>query len=129
MDSKAIKAGIGATIVFILLSAIFGTFGGWAPIFEVGDNQITAWLVALFLGVVVAYIYGYLFHKFLPGTAAVKGVVFGILVWILMLIVGSTSPELREAAYPESVVTQTLFLTLIAHVIWGAVLGLIYDAE
>lgn len=127
MDSRAIKSGVGSSIVGLLVGGVLGTYGGWAPVFELASTQIGFWVIALSLGVALSYIYGSWFNSFLPGSAALRGGVFGILVWILMLILGGVSVFFKDATYPDPA-GSTVFLTLILHVIWGKVLGILYEA-
>lgn len=128
MDPRAIRSGVGAGIVGLLAGGLLGTYGGWEPVFSLANTQIGYWIIAIILSVVVAYIYGYWFSSFLPGSAAVKGMIYGILVWILMLILGGVSAFFKEATYPDPA-GATIFLTLILHGVWGSVLGILYGTS
>ncbi len=128
MDPRVIKAGVGASVVGLFVGGVLGTYGGWAPVFFLANSQIGFAVVAIALGTVLAYIYGYWFNSFLPGTPLVRGVIFGVLVWILMLILGGISSFFKEATYPDPA-GPTIFLTLVLHGVWGAVLGLLYEVR
>jgi len=128
MDPRAIRAGIGSGIVALVVGGVLGTYGGWAPVFNLAGNQLGSWALALALSTFLVYIYGYWFNAFLPGTAVVRGVTFGILVWILMLILGGVSNFFKEATYPDPA-GPTVFLTLILHTVWGSILGLLYEVR
>lgn len=127
MDPRAIRAGVGASVVGLLAGGVLGTYGGWAPVFSQAATQIGFWVVAIVLGIALAYIYGFWFDSFLPGSAATKGLIYGVLVWILMLILGGVSAFFKEATYPDPA-GSTIFLTLVLHGVWGSVLGLLYEA-
>jgi len=128
MDPRAIRAGVGASLAALLVGAAFGTYGGWAPVFDLAGSQLGSWAVAIVLGTVLAYIYGYWFNAFLPGTPVIRGVIFGVLVWILMLILGGVSSFFKEATYPDPA-GPTVFLTLMLHVVWGSLLGILYEVR
>ncbi|OGY22889.1 MAG: hypothetical protein A2172_03030 [Candidatus Woykebacteria bacterium RBG_13_40_15] len=128
MDQRAIRAGVGSSIVALLVGATLGTYGGWAPVFDLASTSLGSWLVAIVLGTVLAYIYGYWFNAFLPGTTVTRGIIFGVLAWILMLILGGVSGFFKEATYPNPA-GPTIFLTLLLHVVWGSILGILYETR
>ena len=128
MDPRAIRAGVGASVAALLVGAALGTYGGWSPVFNLAGTQLGFWALAIVLGTALAYIYGYWFNTFLPGTPVIRGVIFGLLVWILMLILGGVSAFFKEATYPDPA-GPTVFLTLMLHVVWGAVLGILYEVR
>lgn len=128
MDPRTIRAGVGSGVVALLVGATLGTYGGWAPVFSLAANDIGFWIVAVVLSVLSAYLYSYWFNSFLPGSAVVRGVLFGILVWILMLILGGVSDFFKDATYPDPA-GPTVFLTLILHGVWGGVLGTMEEAR
>lgn len=128
MDSNTIRAGIGAGVVALITGAVLGTYGGWAPVFSLAATDFGFWVVALALSTVLAFVYSYWFDAFLPGSAIVRGAIFGVLVWILMLILGGVSDFFKEATYPDPA-GAVVFLTLVLHGIWGAVLGTLLRAR
>ncbi len=128
MDPRVVKAGAGASILGLLAGAVLGTYGGWSTVFSLATSEIGSWLIAIVLGIVLAYIYAYWFNAFLPGTAIVRGATYGVLLWILMLILGGVSTFFKEATYPNPA-GPTIFLTLVLHVVWGAALGLLYESR
>jgi hypothetical protein len=128
MDPRTVKAGVGAGFVFLLAGGALGTYGGWSAAFELAANDLGFWLVALVLSTFVAYIYGYWFNAFLPGTPAVRGAIYGVLVWILMLILGGVFAFFKDATYPDPS-GPAVFLALVLHVVWGKVLGVLFEAR
>ncbi|HEX7456736.1 MAG TPA: hypothetical protein VF303_04760 [Candidatus Nanoarchaeia archaeon] len=128
MDPRTLRAGLGAGLVTLLAGGALGTYGGWSAVFALAENDFGVWLVALVLSAFAAYIYGYWFSAFLPGTAVIRGVIYGVLVWILMLILGGVFGFFKEATYPDPA-GPVVFLTLVLHVIWGAVLGVLYETR
>src|SRR4030067_2678872 len=101
MDARTIKSGAGAGLIALLVGSSFGTYGGWSAVFSLALNIFGFWILAVVLAVFAAYIYGYWFNAFLPGTPVIRGVLFGVLVWILMLILGGVLGFFKEATYPD----------------------------
>ena len=128
MDARTIRSGLGAGIVALLVGGALGTYGGWSAVYSLALNNFGFWIVAITLAVFAAYIYGYWFNAFLPGTPAVRGALFGILVWILMLILGGVFGFFKEATFPDPT-GPVVFLTLILHVVWGGVLGMLQETR
>ena len=128
MDTRVVKAGVGASVVALLVGGALGTYGGWSPVFEHATSQLGSWAIAIVLGTLLAYVYGYWFEAFLPGSPIVRGAIYGVLVWILMLILGGVFAFFKEATYPNPA-GPTVFLTLVLHLVWGALLGVLYEAR
>src|SRR4030067_3124415 len=128
MDARTIKSGAGAGLIALLVGASLGTYGGWSAFFSLALNNFGFWILAVVLAVFAAYIYVYWFNAFLPGTPVVRGAIFGVLVWILMLILGGVFGFFKEATYPDPA-GPAIFLTLVLHVVWGSILGLLYEVR
>ena len=128
MDPRTVRAGVGAGAVFLLAGAALGTYGGWSAVFSLASSDLGFWLVAVALSVFMTYVYGYWFNAFLPGTPIIRGTLYGVLVWILMLILGGAFAFFKEATYPDPS-GPVIFLALVLHVVWGAVLGVLYEAR
>jgi len=128
MDQRALRAGVGSALIALLIGGSLGTFGGWSAVFSLAATDFGFWVVAGSLSVLFAYIYGFWFESSLPGTTVTKGAVFGVLVWILMLILGGVSGFFKEATYPDPT-GPAVFLSLVLHSIWGSVLAVLYEAR
>ena len=128
MDPRAIRAGVGASAVGFIVGGALGTYGGWTPVLSLAGSQFGFVVIGATLGIALAYIYGYWFSAFLPGTAVIRGVIYGVLLWILMLILGGVSSFFKEATYPDPA-GPVIFLTLVLHVVWGGVLGVLYESR
>ena len=128
MDPRTVRAGVGAGVVALLAGGALGTYGGWSAVFSLATNDLGFWLIAIVLSVFSAYIYGFWFNAFLPGSAVIRGAIYGVLVWILMLILGGVFGFFKEATYPDPT-GPTLFLVLVLHIVWGAILGVLYEAR
>src|SRR3990167_5555894 len=128
MDPRAIRAGVGASAVGLIVGGALGTYGGWAPVLSLAGSQFGFVVIGVTLGIALTYIYGYWFSAFLPGTAVIRGVIYGVLIWILMLILGGVSSFFKEATYPDPA-GPTVFLALVLHLVWGTVLGTLYETR
>lgn len=128
MDTRNLRAGTYAGIILLLLGFVFGTFGGWSAIFDVSKNTFGVWVLALFFSVALTYLYNSWFASFLPGTNLVKGVLFGILVWIAFLVLGGVSNFFKDAVYGPTN-SSILFNGLVISVIWGAAIGSFSDLK
>ena len=128
MESRPVRAGIGAGIVGLLVGGVLGTYGGWSAVFSLAPTDIGLWVVAVTASVFITYIYGYWFNAFLPGSSITRGALYGVLVWILMLILGGVSAFFKEATYPDPA-GPIVFLTLVLHLVWGTVLGILYETR
>lgn len=100
--------------VIHMLSAMMGApaIAGWIGHFMIGT---LAW------GIGFAMLY-----EFIPGgSALVKGVVFGIAAWLGMMIM--VMPMAGAGFFGMAMGIMAPIMTLVLHVIFGAVLGLVFD--
>lgn len=133
---KGLVAGFVATIV---LSAIMiaKAMVGLMPDLNViamltrlfgGSSPIVGWVVHFLIGTVL---WGILFAWFdpqLPGASHwLKGVVFAIGAWVLMMVV--VMPIAGAGFFAANLGIMAAIVTLILHLIYGAVLGGVYGAE
>ena len=122
MVGAALIAGLSSSIVALLIGSTFGTLGGWEPILAQVGTQLGSWILAIVLGIFFSLIYVYLgFSTFLPGISPVKGAVFGVLVWVILVIVGAFSIPVSQAVFSNT------FPGIVLHIIWGASLAMIYQ--
>lgn len=126
MDTKVIRAGINSAVIALLSGVALGTFGGWSALFDLAPNFFGIVIIASVLSVLLGFVYAYWFADFLPGTSLLKGALFGILVWIVLLILGGVSDFFKEAVYAGNN-GQILFLALINHFVWGSSLSIFLE--
>jgi hypothetical protein len=82
------------------------------------------WVGHFFLGTVIwGLIYAAL-HASVPGAPVVKGLIFGALAWLAMMIL--FMPLAGHGLFALSVGPQAVVATLVLHLIYGAVLGVVY---
>lgn len=128
-------AGFIATAV---LSAIMAakTMMGVMPELDVvamlsmmmGAPLIVGWLAHLMIGT-LAWGGGFaVFYGLIPGgNATVKGIVFGVAAWLAMMIM--VMPMAGAGIFGMSFGIMAPMLTLVLHIIFGAVLGGVFGAR
>ena len=82
------------------------------------------WLAHFFLGTVIWGLLYAALHASLPGAPVVKGLIFGVLAWLAMMIV--FMPLGGHGLFALSLGPQALIATLVLHLVYGAVLGVVY---
>lgn len=134
---RAMIAGFTATIVLSLLM-IMKTAMGIMPRLDVismlsgmSQNMMgvggagIGWLAHFLIGTVLWGVLFALLHDRLPGSAPImKGISFGILAWLLMMIL--PMPMAGAGLFGMALGMMAPVMTLILHIIWGAVLGIVF---
>lgn len=136
--SKGIIAGLVATVVLTLLMVMKGMMGlmpelnvitmlsGMAHA-KMGMPAVP--MIGFILHFIIgAVLWGILFHTFngaLPGeNQLVKGIVFGVIAWLLMMLL--VMPMAGAGLFGMNMGMMAPVMTLMLHVIFGAVLGYTY---
>jgi hypothetical protein len=116
MVAKAMMGVMPQLDVIVMLSAMMGmpAIFGWLAHFMIGS---IAW------GGGFAVLYG----AIPGGNAIVKGVVFGIVAWLGMMIV--VMPMAGAGLFGMAFGIMAPMMTLVLHIIFGAVLGGVYGAR
>ena len=81
------------------------------------------WIIHFVVGVVLALIYAGVFERRLPGWALVRGVLYGILVFVLAQLV--FMPLVGGGVFSRGDV-ELLAGSLLGHVVYGGLTGWIY---
>jgi uncharacterized protein DUF6789 len=138
---QAIKAGLIAWIVFTLvlyMAPLMGVPKMDVPAMLAGmfgmNNLAFGWMMHLAIGLVLALIYAYWFADLVGGAPWVRGLTFGMLPWLaMMVVIAPMLPVLNPmvAKMPPGVFLANMGLmasmgSLLGHLIWGAVLGATY---
>lgn len=130
-------AGFMATIVLSILMLAKSSLGLMPQLNPVEDivhvaDQPTGmifplplgWIGHFLLGTVVWGIVYAALQASLPGAPVVKGVIFGALAWLAMMII--FMPLAGHGLFALSLGPQATVATLVLHLIYGAVLGGVY---
>lgn len=128
-------AGFVATVVLSVMM-IVKTMMGIMPELDViamlsammGAPAVMGWIGHFMIGT-VAWGGGFaILYSLLPGSGAVaKGIVFGIAAWLAMMIM--VMPMAGAGLFGMSFGIMAPMMTLILHIIFGAVLGAVYSAK
>jgi uncharacterized protein DUF6789 len=138
---QAIKAGLIAWIVFTLVLYMAPLMG--VPKMDVpamlggmfGLNSVAlGWVMHLMIGLVLAFVYAYWFVDLVGGAPWVRGLTFGVLPWLaMMIVIAPMLPVLNPmlAKMPPGVFLANMGIlapmgSLLGHLIWGTVLGAVY---
>jgi len=130
---RGIVAGLIATIVLSVLMMLKDMMGLMPELNviamlagQMGGNIMMGWVAHFVVG---AIIYGLAFANFkgmLPGGSdTVRGIVLGILGWLVMMVV--MMPMMGAGLFALGMGAMATMATLVLHVIFGAVLGLAYN--
>ena len=137
---RAMIAGFVATVVLSALMLIKSMMGvmpeldlptmlaGMAhDMMGLPANPTIGWALHFMIGTVVWGIGFALLYKVLPGGGAVgNGIVFGALAWVLMMLI--PMPIAGAGLFAMKMGMMAPVMTLVLHLIWGAVLGATYGA-
>lgn len=72
-------------------------------------------------GIVLAVVYAVLFHSWLPGAPWLRGIVFGLLLWLALML--WVMPRVAEGLFGLRGGAMVPVVTLLMHVVYGAILG------
>src|SRR5215471_2610301 len=130
-------AGFIATVVLSILMIAKSSVGLLPQLNPIEDivhvaDQATGMILPLPFGWIGHFVLGTVawgviyaaLQASLPGAAVVKGLIFGALAWLAMMIV--FTPLAGHGLFALSLGPQATVATLVLHLIYGAVLGGVY---
>jgi len=129
---RGIIAGLIATIFLSLLMLLkaemglmpqFDVIGDLSQFFAV-ENRIVGWIIHFIMGSVIWALIFVFIVTFLKGPYWIRGLFFGVLAWLLMMLV--YMPVMGHGLFAVNLGTQVMIATLVLHLIYGIVLGLVY---
>jgi len=131
---KGMLAGLAATVVLSLLMVLKAMIGltpqldlpkMLAGMMGSPDMPIIGWIVHFAIGIVVYGAAIAVFDSKLPGTSRVgHGVILGVLGWLIMMVV--LMPMAGAGLFGMNMGIMAPMMTLMLHLIFGAVLGWVY---
>jgi hypothetical protein len=91
------------------------------------DTPIVGWVLHFMIGTVLWGALFALLYKSLPGKRPlVKGLVFSVLAWLLMMVI--PMPMSGAGLFGMNLGIMAPVMTLMLHLVWGAVFGASYGA-
>ncbi|PIV32621.1 MAG: hypothetical protein COS34_12125 [Lysobacterales bacterium CG02_land_8_20_14_3_00_62_12] len=130
--ARGVIAGLLATLVLSMLMFAKGMMGVMPELdiiamlsMKMGGSIMMGWLAHLMIGA-LAYGIGFaVLYGVLPGsTATTKGIVLGVVGWLMMMLL--VMPMMAMGMFAMSLGIMAPMMTLLLHVIFGAVLGWVY---
>ncbi|MEX1275991.1 MAG: DUF6789 family protein [Bacteroidota bacterium] len=129
---KAAGAGIAGTVVMTMMTMVAPMMG--MPEMDIpqmlsgfmGVPVIVGWLAHFMIGTSFGLMYAYLFVAKLPGAPLIKGALFGLVPWFLAQIM--VNPMMGAGLFATNTAAPVMMVmgSLMGHVVYGAILGLVY---
>jgi uncharacterized membrane protein YagU involved in acid resistance len=128
---RAILAGAAGTAVMTMLILVTPAMG--MPKMPIGEmlgsflniGSILGWAMHGVIGLVLAGIYAFAFASRLPGAPAVRGAVYGFLVFLVAQLV--VMPMMGAGLFSGGNIPMIMG-SLLGHLVYGAVVGAVYGA-
>ncbi len=133
---NGVLAGLAATMVLSVMMVMksimgmlpeFNVIGDWVAVLStVGlpASMLLGWIAHFVLGAVFGAAFAQ-FRGMLPGSDVVAGIAFGIAAWLGMMI--AFMPLAGNGIFGMSIGMMVPVMTFVLHVIFGTVMGLVYQ--
>ncbi len=128
---KAVLAGLAGTVVMTALM-LMAPLMGMPPMnigamlgSVMGGNFALGWMAHFVIGVVLAVGYAALFAARLPGAPVVRGALYSLLPWLMAQVV--VMPMMGMGLFSGSMLAAGG--SLMGHIAYGLVLGLVYGSS
>lgn len=129
---KGLAAGFIATLVLSMMMVIKSMIG-LMPQLDViamlsgmlGVSAVIAWVVHFLIGTVCYGIAIGLLSRMQAKPAVMLGLILGVIGWLIMMIV--LMPMAGKGLFGMQIGIMAPIMTLMLHLIFGAVLGWVYD--
>ncbi len=133
--ARSIIAGFAATVVLSALMLLKGSMGLMPQLNVIAmlahmagfGGPVLGWIAHFLIGTVLWGVLFALLYARLPGSEPVaKGMIFAVGAWLLMMII--VMPMAGAGFFGLKLGIMAPVMTLILHLIWGAVLGYVYKS-
>lgn len=128
---RVVVAGLAGTLVMTVMM-LMAPMMGMPPMnigkmlgSVMGGSVALGWVAHFMIGTVLAGIYAAVFVRGLPGPAAVRGIVYSLLPWLLAQVV--VMPMMGMGLFSGSAIMAAG--SLMGHAIYGAIIGAVYGAS
>lgn len=128
---RAVLAGLAGTVAMTMLMLLAPAMGlppmniGAMLGSVMGGNVALGWAAHLMIGAALALGYAAVFSARLPGASPVRGAIFSLVPWLMAQIV--VMPMMGLGLFSGSALAAGG--SLMGHLLYGAVLGLVYGAR
>jgi hypothetical protein len=137
--TRAMTAGFAATVVLSLLMMMKNAMGLMPELNPIAmlsgmaqanmgmpGTPMVGWLMHFMIGTVVWGLLFVLLYGRLPGrNGPSKGMAFSVLAWLMMMVLAM--PMAGAGFFGLQLGMMAPVMTLMMHLIWGAVLGYVYE--
>ncbi len=133
---KGVVAGVAATVVLSALMVIKSLMGLMPELNTVSmltnmmgaSSPVMGWVAHVVIGAVIwGGLFAWLNASIPGGRQWLKGVIFGVCAWFVMMI--AVMPMAGAGLFGMALGMMAPVMTLVLHIIFGAVLGGVYGAE
>ncbi len=129
--TNGIVAGTVATVVLSLMMVLKGMMGVMPKLDIIsmlagmmGASAIVGWIMHFMVGAGYGLAFSQI-NSLLPGNFVVKGIIIGILGWLVMMLM--LMPMMGAGMFAMNMGMMAPVMTLLLHIIFGAVLGAVYN--
>jgi uncharacterized membrane protein YagU involved in acid resistance len=130
--ARGIIAGLVATVVLSMMMFAKGEMGVMPELdiiamlaSKMGGAVMMGWIAHFMIGAILYGVGFVVLYNLLPGQGAVaKGSLFGVLGWLMMMLL--VMPMMGMGMFAMSMGMMAAAMTLVLHIIFGAVLGFVY---
>ena len=132
--TKALGAGVAGTVAMTLMAMAAPMTG--MPEMNIpkmlgnfmGVPVAVGWIAHFMIGTVLAIGYASMFVTKLPGSPALKGILFALIPWFMAQIIINPMMGAGVFALNTDAPLMMVMGSLIGHIVYGAVLGLVYGS-
>ncbi len=131
---KGVVGGLAGTAVMSVLMVMKSAMG-LMPELDVihmlsgmmGVSAGIAWVIHFMIGAIWGVLFALSYRVIPGGSSVVKGMVFGAGAWLLMMVM--VMPMAGAGLFGMSMGIMAPVMTLMLHLIFGAVMGLVYGKD
>ena len=94
-----------------------------------GFPEALGWIAHFMIGTVLAVIYALVFAAKLPGSALMRGAIYGLFPWLLSQIM--VNPMMGAGVFASNAPAPMMLVigSFIGHLMYGAVVGAVYGTK
>jgi hypothetical protein len=121
------KIGRGITAGFLATFALSAMLDPMATLARMAGvlSPVIGWMLHFIVGTLVWGVAFALIHDRMRGPSWLRGIFFGVGAWLVVVIVAVVMAQARVLRFDLTVTTPAAMLVI--HMIFGALLGFIYD--
>ncbi|MDA0989235.1 MAG: hypothetical protein O3A51_00605 [Verrucomicrobia bacterium] len=131
--STGLLAGLVATVALSAMMIVQGMLGVMPGLnvaamvgAMIGSSTAVGWIIHFLVHTIVGGVgFAVLFDLIPGGSASVKGIVYGIAAWLILMFI--IMPMAGVGIFGLELGVMAPVMVLVLHIIFGAVLGLVYQ--